>query len=149
MARKYFERRSFRNELSTYLTSKGWTDVTYKEGFQGDTTISIPTVAIHFLPGSNKAFQLGSTGERLFKRVIQVDAYMESEPRADSISDDIMDFIDYTPVSIIDNTSAVLGSLICQDSESIYGETLKPILTDPKLLRWRGVVRATLEAHYF
>lgn len=149
MARKYFERRSLRNELSTYLTGLGWSDVTYREGFQNEETVSIPSVAVHFLPGNNKAFQIGDTGERLFKRVVQIDCYMETEHRADAIADDIMDFFDLESVDIINNVSANLGALVCQDTESIYSDTMRPIMENPKLLRWRSIVRATLEAHYY
>jgi hypothetical protein len=149
MARKYYERRSLRNALNTYLTSKSWTDITYREGFANEETITVPLVAVHFLPTNSVPLQIGSGSEKLFKRVVQIDAYMESEPRADAICDDIMDFLDIVPVSIVDATSAMLGSLICQDTGSIYSETFAPILPNPKVIRWRGIVRATLEAHYY
>lgn len=149
MAKKTLERRCVRVALDTYLDSRGWNDLVFKEGFRNEETIDPPIIAVHFLPTKGKAFQLGNTAERLYSRVVQVDCYMENENRADSVIDDIMDFFDLSPVAIVDSGSTVLGSIICQDSESIYGEIFKPNLTSPKLLWWRGIVRATMEAHYF
>lgn len=149
MARRRFERRSFGEELTTYLQSVGW-NITYSEGYKSDTAVSPPQIAVTFLPSTRLDLQLGriSKKESLFRRLIQVDAYMENEDRADAIIDDIMDFIDETPVEIVDQNDSFLGTLICQNSETIFGETLPPITSDPRIGRWRGVVRAQLEAFY-
>jgi|ERR1041385_3643372 hypothetical protein len=150
MARKQYESRAFRLGLEAYLGLVGWTGLDFREGFKSDKTIVVPGVAIRFLPSNKKSLQLGGRGnEDLNKRVIQIDCYMESEDRANAITDDCMDFLDFEPVYIKDPTDQVIGTLICQDTESIYAEVLPPILPDPRIKRWRGVVRATLEAHYF
>ena len=149
MARQRFEKRSFGTELTTYLQSAGW-NVTYSEGFRSDRAIQPPQIAVTMPPSSRKELQLGRIPgtDSLFRRIIQVDAYMEDETRAEAIIDDIMDFIDLTPVSIVDQNSNSLGTLICQNSETIFGEILPPITTDPKIGKWRGVVRAQMDAFY-
>src|SRR5678815_914098 len=131
------EIRSFRLALDTYLTSLGFTGLDYREDFP-DTQITVPSVAIHYLPSNKKSLQLGgkSGGEDLISRTIQVDAYMESNDRAGKIVDAIMDFIELTPVTIVDKDSNTLGTLICFDDNGIYGDTLAPILTNPKLIKW-------------
>lgn len=149
MAKKSVERRCVRVALTTWLNARGWTTVDYAEGFQSSATIFVPLVAVHFLPGNVKPFQIGNTTEKLYNRVVQVDCYMESEDRADGIMDDVMDFFDVTPIAIVDHNSTTLGSIICQDSESIYGEKLRPNLSEPKILWWRSIIRCTMEAHYF
>lgn len=148
--RRRYEKRSFGNELITYLQAAGWTNIQYSEGYQSDSAVAPPQIAVTFPPSSRKELQLGRVpgSESLFRRIIQVDAYMEDENRAEAIIDDIMDFIDLTPVSIVDPSSNFLGTLICQESETIFGETLPPLTSDPKIGRWRGVVRAQVEAFY-
>lgn len=150
MARRTYEKRSLGDALQTYLTSKGWTTITYADGYKSQATVKNPQVTITMPPSTIKELQLGRIegGARMFSRRIQVDAYMESEPRADAIIDDIMDFIDLVPVSIVDPTATVLGTLICYNTESIYGETLPPATSLPTVLKWRGVVRAEMEALY-
>lgn len=147
--RRRYEKRSFGTELTTYLQANGW-NVTYSEGWASDSAIAPPQIAVTFPPSTKKELQLGRVPgtDSLFRRIIQVDAYMESEIRADGIIDDIMDFIDVTPVNIVNESAAFLGTLICQDTETIYGETLPPITTDPKIGRWRGIVRAEVEVFY-
>jgi len=144
------EIRSFRNALDTYLAGLGWSGLSYREEFP-DTQITVPSVAIHYLPSNKKALQLGGKdgGEDLLSRTIQVDVYMESRDRADQIVESIMDFIELTSIAIVDKDNNTIGSLICWDDNGIYGDSLAPILTNPKILKWRGVVRAPLEAHYF
>lgn len=149
-AKTYFERRSLRNALEQYLVAAGWAGTnapTYGEGFQSDETIGTPLVAITIVRPVRVSLQLGN-GEKMFNRTIQIDCYMETEPRAMAITDDISDFMDVIPINIVDNASVVLGSLICQDTESIYSEILPPILNNPKVIRWRGIVRGTYEAFY-
>ena len=148
-AKTYYERRSFRTALKTYLESQGWpTDITYREGFQSDATIEVPTVAVHFLPYRKHTLQMAPVGENTYRRIIQVDAYMESEPRAMALADDVMDFMDLIPINIVNESSASLGTLICYDTDTISSETMPPILTNPKVDRWRSVTRGTFEAHY-
>lgn len=150
MANHKAEIRSFRNALDTYLTSAGFSGLDFREEFPS-TTITVPSVAIHYLPTNKKAMQIGgkSGGEDLLSRTIQVDVYMESKDRADVIVESIMDFIELTSIAIVDKDTNTVGSLICWDDDKIYGDTLAPILTNPQLLRWRGIVRAPMEAHYF
>jgi len=150
MARRNYEKRAFGNALITYLGTKGWSGLTYSEGYGNQHAIKPPQIAVTFPPSRKKELQLGrtSTSDAVFNRVIQVDAYMETEMRADAIIDDIMDFIDLTVVVINDPSSNFLGTLICQNTESIFGETLPPITNDPKIGRYRGVVKAQMEAHY-
>jgi len=148
--RTTFEKRSILGALQTYLTSKGWTTIDYGEGFKSQKTIELPKLAISYLPSKGKQLQLGyvQNGDRIFTRRVQIDVYMESEPRTDGILDDIMDFLDLEVVSIVDPSSQTLGTLICYDTESILGETLPPATAAPTLLKWRGTVQADMEAHY-
>lgn len=148
LARELIERAALTSALTTYLSGKGWTGLTYREGFP-DLDIEVPSVAIHFMPTHKDTLQLGDTDEKLFTRVVQIDTYMENEGRAASICDDIMDFAELESVVIVDIVnSETVGSLTCQDNESIYSEIFAPILTDVKVKRWRGIVRATYQAHY-
>ena len=150
MAIKQYEIRSLSTALSTYLSTAGWTNLTFKEGFRSEDTIVVPLIAIRYLPSTKKAIQLGGpSGEKLFQRILQIDAYMETEARSLAVTDDIMEFLDIVPVTIVNEAADVLGTLICQDTNSIYSDNSPPILTNPKVLRWRGIIRATLEAHIF
>jgi hypothetical protein len=150
MARKQYEIRAFRDALDDYLGTAGWTGLEFREGFKSEKVIVVPTVAVRFLPSNKRELQIGGkNGENLDRRVVQVDCYMESEDRANAITDDIMDFIELETVIIKDPADTILGTLICNDTNSIYGDVLPPILPDPKLKRWRGVVRATLESHTY
>lgn len=148
-ARQRYEKRSFGTGLITYLQTAGW-NVTYSEGYQSDEAITPPQIAITFPPSTRKELQLGRIPgkDSLFRRIVQVDAYMENERRAEGIIDDIMDYIDIVPVTIVDQSTSFLGTLICMDTETIFGEVLPPLTTDPKIGRWRAVVRAQMEAHY-
>jgi hypothetical protein len=67
---------------------------------------------------------------------------MESEPRADAISEEIAEFLELTVVSIKDQNSTELGTLM-SDSESITWQTVPPIMDNPKIIRWRSIIRAT------
>lgn len=144
----YFERRSVHNALATYLTNAGWLNINFREGFMSEETIKIPTVTIEIVRPVKGSLEMGQSGNKVFKRPIQFDCYMESEARAMNITDDIMDFVELTPVQILNNESTNLGSLICYDNESISSDVLSPRLVDPKLLRWRGIVKSTWEAFY-
>lgn len=150
MANKNYEIRAIRNQLDDYLGLQGWTGIDYREGFKSEKVITIPTVSVRYLPSTKGSLQLGGKGgEDLIRRVVQIDCYMETEDRAGQIVDDCMEFFDLETIVIKDPANIVLGTIICGNSESIYGETVPPLMTDPIIKRWRGIVRATLETHYF
>lgn len=144
MARQFNELRAFHIALETFLTSRGWADVTYKEGFGFDDTITNPQLALTEMPFRNEELQMGRNvqTEKLLKRVFQVDAYMESEHRVKAIWDDIDDFMDETVVTI--NTTSYM---IC-DTVTINGDILPPNMTSPKVIRWRGIIRGTYDVVY-
>lgn len=148
MPNKYMERRSLRNELSTYLTAQGWTGINFEEGFLKDEAIVVPCVSVHFLPSNFKALQMGRNNSNSVKRVVQIDCYMESEPRADAITEVIADFIEIQTVSIKDQSSTEIG-VLTSETESISWQTMAPIMNKPKIIRWRGIVRATFNAYYY
>lgn len=147
MARTYFERRSLASALKTFLQARGWNVTEIKEGFQHDEPVNPNTVSVHFLPSRFQELQMGRD-KKSFRRRIQIDAYMESEPRAEAIVDDIMDFVDEVPITVHDMNSNTTGTMICYDSESIEGDVLNPIFSQPALLHWRGVITGTYEMHY-
>lgn len=147
MARVRFEQRSVLAALEAYLTTASWSGITYSDGFQPDQVITNPMIAVTFPPSEIRELQLGRTADRLFSRRILVNAYMESEPRAQTIVDDIMDFMDLVCVNITDENEVFKGTLIC-GSETIRGQVLQPVLSAPKSMRWRGVVSGQYEAFY-
>lgn len=148
MARKFHERRSLRNALATYLAARQW-NVEYREGYKPEDVIEIPTVSIYFLPNAFNELEMGrGDNKRNFVRRVQIDCYMEDENRADAITDDIMDFIDEENITVTEvGTGAELGYMF-SDTESIITETIPPIFSEPKVTRWRGVIRATYEVFY-
>lgn len=150
MPRRTYETRSFGTALVTYLGTKGWSGLNYSEAFMFQKTIAPPQISVTIPTGNVKELQLGrvSQADKTYRRLVQVDAYMETERRAEAIIDDIMDFIDETAIIIVDPAGMTQGTFICPDSEAIIGEVFAPIITDPKLTRWRGAVRAPMEAHY-
>lgn len=145
-----YEKLSTEITLEAYLTSLGWTDITYRAGSQSDKTIEVPLISVVFAPTGVKELQIGKiTGkDRLFNRPMVINAYMESEPRAETILDSIMDFMDETCIEIKDPGGTVIGTLQCNDSTTILGTVLPPILNNPKSMRWRGTVKGTFEAFY-
>lgn len=145
-----YEQRSVLLALEPYLTSGGWSGITYTDGYQSDNTITNPQVSVTFLPSSPRELQMGRvTGEdRLFNRRVQVNAYMESEKRAQAVVDDIMDFMDLITVNIVDPSGNTNGYMLVPHSENIFGDVLPPLLNTPKLLRWRGVARGEYESFY-
>lgn len=149
-AKKYFERRSLASALGTSLNSTGWNIGQVREGFQSELPIQPPLVSVYFLPSNYIELQLGRSinSEKSFERRIQIDCYMETEPRAMTISDDVAEFLDSMFISITDPSGAVLGSLYVPDSTSIITDTLTPRMSDPVSLRWRGIIQATLQADY-
>jgi hypothetical protein len=148
-----YEQRSALLALQTYLESAGWAGInalTYRDGYQSEETIEPPMVAITFPPSRIKVIQMGrvSGQDRVYTRRMQVDVYMEDEPRTQALLDDIMDFMDEICIFIENENNQELGTLICHDSESIYADTVPPFMANPKNLRYRGVVRGEFEAHY-
>lgn len=148
-ASKYLERRSLSSALGTYLQTAGWT-VEMREGWFSDDEISTDTVAVWFLPSSISELQIGrgAKGKTLVRRV-QINCYMSNEHKAGDIIDEIMEFVDMEPVTVQDTEAQSIASFVCYDTGSISSETVPPILKNPKISRWRGVVKATYEANYF
>lgn len=145
----YLERRSLSSALGTYLQTAGWT-VEMREGWFSDDEISTDTVAVWFLPSSISELQLGrGANEKGLVRRVQINCYMSNEHKAGGIVEDIMEFIDMEPVTVEDADGNDIASFICYDTASITSEVVPPILRNPKISRWRGVVKATYEAHYF
>lgn len=142
------ERRSVRNELSTYLTAKGWTGINFEEGFLKDEAIVVPCVSVHFLPSNFAALQIGRTSDNSITRVVQIDCYMESEPRADAISESIAEFLEITNIPIKNETNNEIG-VLTSETESINWQTVPPILNNPKIIRWRAIIRVTYHAYYY
>lgn len=150
-SKEYYERRGFRLALDVYLQSAGYTGtntLSYREGFQSDQPIVPPMISITIINPKKVSIQMGGGPDKLFKRTIQVDAYMESEERALAINDLVMDFMDLIPVAILDEGNNGLGSLVCQDTDSIISDVLPPVTSNPKSIRWRGVTKGAYQAHY-
>lgn len=146
-----YEQLALNSAIEAYFIALGYSDLTFKGGFQSDVTIINPLIALTFLPSEGKSLQLGKiTGkDKLFSRRIQVDAYMENEPRAQTVVDDLMDFfMENLCVFILDPSGTELGYMITENDDNVTGQVLPPNLTEPKLIRWRGIVRAQLEAFY-
>jgi hypothetical protein len=150
MAKVRYEQRSTLDALKTYLIAAGWNDIKYTDGYQPEDTIENPQVVVTFPPSRIRTLQMGriSGKDRMYKRRVQVDVYMESEVRVQGILDDIMDFMDETCIFIKNENGVEMGTLICYDSESIYADTIPPFMTNPQLLRYRGVVRGEFESFY-
>lgn len=150
VAKKYFERHSLASALGTSLNNTGWAIGQVREGYQSQEPLDPPVVAVHFLPSNYIELQLGRsvTTDKIFERRIQIDCYMETEPRAMSIADDAAEFLDSMFINIVNPSGAILGQLYVPDSETIITDTLAPRTTDPTIIKWRGIVQATLEADY-
>jgi len=149
MARKYQERRSLASQLYTYLAARGWNISEVLEGFQSSESVQAPAVSVYFLPTAIAELEMGRT-QKTFVRRVQIDAYMLNEPTAEGIGDDIMDFMDETPIVVKDiETNADLANMICYDTSSISSETVPPILKEARVKHWRNVSKATYEVHYF
>lgn len=149
-AKKYFERRSLASALGTSLNGLNWAIGQVREGFQSELPIQPPLVAIHFLPSNYIELQLGRsiTTEKSFSRRIQVDCYMETEPRAMSIADDVAEFLDEMHIAIADPSGTILGTMYVPDSTTIITDLMTPRMSDPVSIRWRGIVVATIESDY-
>ena len=148
MARKYNERRSLRLALETYLQGKNW-NVEFREGWLSEKIITAPLVSIYFLPNAFSELELGrGDAKRNFVRRVQIDCYMKNEETADAITDDIADFIDESTITVTDLSTNTDVGYMYTDTSSISFETVPPIMRDPKVARWRGVVKATYEVFY-
>ncbi len=147
--KQYFERHSLAVGLQTYLVSGGWTDITkVEEGFQTGTEVYVPMVSVYFRPSNGKEPEMGRSSLS-WTRQIQIDCYMESEKRAMAIVDDIVDYLDLETITITKPDASVLGIMFVPDSEAMITNTLPPLYTDPSIKRWRGIVQAPLEVHYY
>jgi hypothetical protein len=150
MAKVYYERHALAAALGTSLNATGWGIGQVREGFQSQEEIEPPMVSVYFLPSRYLEIQMGRsiTQDKSFERRIQIDCYMETEPRAMTIADDVADFIDEMFINITDPEGTIIGHLYCPNSESILIETINPKATELKLLRWRSVIQATLQSNY-
>lgn len=136
--------------ISTYLTNVGLGTIPISTAFEVGNQIVPPLLSLYYLPSGPDPFQLGDTTERIYKRVLQIDGYMESHTRASLLIDTLMDYLDTMVVLVKDplQNNAVVGSVTCQDTDSIYGQNVTPNFEKPKVIRWRAIVRVTIEAHY-
>lgn len=150
MSRITYEQRSTLNAIQAYLISKGYTGITYTDGYQPEGTINPPHITVTFPPSGPKTLQMGriSGQDSLYQRTIVVNAYMEDERRAQAIVDDIMDFLELTCIDIKDHLNVSLGYLLCSDEEAILGQVFPPIMANPLTQRWRASVTAPFEAFY-
>jgi hypothetical protein len=153
MASKFFERRSVRNQLKIYLESKGWLNLTWSEGYGGDLqdmeTVVPPFIAVLYDDMGREELEMGRDPNinKIFSRRAQINLYMESEDRLNSITDDISDFLDIEVIIIKDNSSNILGTLI-SDTETIIADLVPPIINNERNILWEGVVACSYQAHY-
>lgn len=149
-AKQDLEIRALTSAIDTHLQSAGWGSITFNDGFEVGDQITPPLIALHWLPNGPEPFQMGDTVQKYYQRVLQIDTYMETKGRVFALNDELMDYLDLMAVSVVDplNGNAIVGSITCQDTDSIYSEIAPPNLTNPKVIRWRGICRATLEIHY-
>lgn len=146
MAKIRFERRAFATALLTYLQNAGWNITEIQEQYIKDIPLEIPSVGVHFTPSRVKELQLGR-GPAMFVRPVQVDVYMESEQRAEAITDDIGDFMDLEGISVLDKDSNLIAYMQ-SDSETIILDTPPLIATSPALVRWRGIAKCVYQVNY-
>lgn len=149
--RQYYERRSVKDYLEVAIQpSGGWTGITFRDGFSSEEEIIPPLVSVTVLPSRFLELQMGrSIGtNKSFTRIFQVDCYMETEPRAMTMADDVADAIDQMHINITDPGGTNLGVIYCPDTEGIIITSIKPTMSDPRVKRWRSVIQAPLEAHY-
>lgn len=149
-SKQELEKRALISAFATHLQSLGWGQFTFNSGRDVSTQIVNNTIGIQFLPNGPKPLQVGDTAQKYYQRVLQLDMYVENESRAEALNDALMDFIDLMAVTIVDplQGNAVVGSIACYNTDSIYSEIAPPNLTNPKVIRWRAIVRATLESFY-
>lgn len=148
---KFFERRSIRNQLKTYLESKEWVDMTWAEGFSAYEIQEIkpPFIGLILDDLGKDQLEMGSdpTRNKVYTRRLQVNVYMESEDRVSAILDDISDFMDIDVIIIKDNGNNTLGSMV-SDTDTIITKELDPSFSDEADLMWLGVATCMYETHY-
>lgn len=150
MDRVRIEQRSTLDELEDFLTARGYSGLTFTDGYQPEVVITPPHVTVTVAPSSPKTLELGRVqGQNsLYQRSIVVNAYMENEGRATSIMDAVMDFMEWTCVDIVDHTTTNHGTLICNDIDGILGQVFPPVMTMPQNTRWRAAITGPFEAFY-
>lgn len=147
-AKSVYELRSLSTALGTYLQTAGW-NVTMREGFFSNEAVEPDTVAVHFTDNRIAELQMGrGAQEKGLVRVAYINAYMSNEFKARDIVDEIMEFVDMVPITVSGADSSPLGSMICYNTASITGNVVPPIMKNPSIIRWRGVVSATYETYY-
>lgn len=148
--RTRYEQRSTLNALNTFLTARGYSGITFTDGYQPETVIAPPHVSVHFPPSGPATLQLGRVqGENSFyQRTVVVNAYMENEGRAQGIVDDIIDFWEFECVEIKDHNNVSLGTVQCNNVDAIIGQVFAPIMGNTQNLRWRGSVTAPVDSYY-
>jgi hypothetical protein len=136
--------------INAHLPTLGLPTIKINAGFIIDDPIVPPLLSLYFLPNGPEPFQLGNTSEKLYKRVLQIDMYMESRTKANTLIDVLMDFLDTMVVLIKDplQNDLIIGSVTCQNTDSIYGQIVTPNIEKAKVIKWRGIIRGTLDAHY-
>lgn len=140
------EQKAVISDLSTYLASAGWSNLTFTDGWN-EIDITNPLINVYIIDMGPKSLGLGKTAERLYDRILQIDVYMEREDRVLSIQQDIVEWMDRSIViKDLDDTS--VGSFTLTFDENITTATSPPELNNPQILRWRGIVRGDFEAHY-
>lgn len=151
MTSRFFERRSIRNQLKTYLEDKGWDDLTWAEGFTAYTldVVAPPFIGVILDDLGREELELGadSTTNKAYTRRLQINVVMESEDRVEALSDDISDFLDLEVIIIKDNGGNTLGSMI-SDTSSILTRTEDPLLDQEANLDWSGTVSCMYDVHY-
>jgi hypothetical protein len=148
---RFFERRSIRNQLKIYLEKKGWTDLTWSEGFSALSlaTVEPPFISVILEDLGKATLEMGNNAEnnKLFNRRAQINVYMESADRVDALMDEIGDFMDMEAIIIKDNNNNVLGSMI-SDTESILMTSIPPDTAGEADLEWHGIVACLYETYY-
>lgn len=121
----------------------------YSEGW-GDIDIENPLLNVYIIDGGKSSLEIGRTTQhKLFRRIVQVDVYMESEDRVRAICEDVMEYLDETSFQINDIlTTSGVGYISFPESEDITSIFFPPAVNNPEILRWRGSVRAKYEAYY-
>lgn len=149
MSRIASESRTLRAGLSSRLSTIGWSELTYAEGW-GDIDIENPLLNIYIVDNGKASLEIGRTNQhKLFNRVAQIDVYMESEDRVRAICEDVMEYLDETSFTVNDLlTTSGIGYMSFPESESITSIFLPPSMNSPEILRWRGSVRGRYEAYY-
>lgn len=150
MSRIDSEQRSIRVTLSGYLYAHGWSSLHFSEGWD-EMDIEKPLVNTYVLDVRKENLELGyqASTNKLYKRIAQIDIFMESEARVRTLCEDIMEFMDESSISIADTfTTSGIGYLSWPNSESISSVFFPPVINDPEVLRWRGSVRGHFEAYY-